>query len=280
MMKHLCKRYQFVYGFSQDEEFCLDQKKISVDEWNKLPDDIPTIEADWLIICIDPRIGFEKYTAKIKKICDNLTAQEFIGDICFFSSASICLFDHDSLSETTTIYPRTEIDLSLASGENLMTFLSCSENGYAVPHIMRIGVPYGDEVGMENLPCFVNHMVQDAQNKSPLLIPMCGEAKRSLTHVSDICESAIELMNVDDCPTLINIPGEVKTITDIGAAISNKYHVSFEERGLNRYNDQDYFAGDQHLSETLFNETVEFVLRYTFEQWLNEQRPERVCAAN
>ena len=274
MLKHLREKNQFVYGHSQEEDVTLDFKEIPVDEISKLPEDVPSVQSHWLVICIDPSIGFEKYTTKIKKLFDDLENQEFTGDICLFSSATICMPNLDKpISENTVVYSRNKHDLALATGENLLTVLGCSEKGYIVPHIMRLGIPYGDEIGMKNLPYFVNHMINDAENKSSLMIPIGGDAKRSLTHISDICEAAMALMNSDYCPALVNIPGEVKTITEVGSAISNKYHVDFMERGLNMHDNPDYFAGDQHLSDEYFNENVVFTRKYTFEQWLEELPP-------
>mgnify|MGYP005897672717 CR=1 FL=1 len=43
--------------------------------------------------------------------------------------------------------------------------------------------------------------------------------------------------------------------------------------GLSGYDDPDYFAGSQHLSEKLFPETVKYTPAYTFEHWLVQMHP-------
>lgn len=272
MLKHLQETGQTVIGVAQNEMFDCSVEPISAVEWDNIPADMPTVDSEWIVICIDPDMGFEKYTAKIKKLLNDLAAHDFVGDICFFSSAAVCMAETgEPISEKNAVYPRNEQGLALATGENMLTVFACGGKGYAVPHIMRIGVPYGDEIGVKNPPCFVNRMIADAERKSSLKIPMVGEAKRSLTHISDLCESAVKLMASDACPPLVNIPGEVKTIEEVGSAISAKYHVDFSVVGLGRYDDPDYFVGDQHLSEKLFNETVKYTPRYTFERWLDER---------
>lgn len=276
MLKHLQETGQIVMGVAQNEMFDYSAELISAADWDKIPADIPTVDSEWIVICIEPDMGFEKYTAKVKKILNNLAVHDFVGDICFFSSAAICMAEAgEPISERNAVYARNEQDLALATGENMLTVLACGGGGYAVPHIMRIGVPYGDEIGVKKTSCFVNRMIADAERKSSLKIPMAGEAKRSLVHISDLCESAVKLMASAVCPPLVNIPGEVKTIKEVGLAISTKYHVDFSVIGLGKYDDPDYFAGDQHLSEKLFNETVEYTPQYTFEQWLD-----KICPGN
>lgn len=274
MLKHLRKTGQTVIGIAQNEKFHYDAEPFNAPALDQSPDNIPTIDSEWIVICIDPNMGFEKYIAKIKKLLVNLAEHDFVGDICFFSSAAICMVETGKpISEHAMVYPRNEQDLALATGENLLTVLACGEKGYAIPHVMRIGVPYGDEVGVKKAPYFVNRMLAAAEKKSPLKIPLSGDAKRSLTHISDLCDSVIELMTSGVCPPLVNIPGEVKTIHEVGAAISTRYNVAFSTCGLSGYDDPDYFAGDQHLSEKLFHETVKYTPVYTFEHWLEQMCP-------
>ena len=273
MEKHLRSKFQLVYGYSQNEEIAVDIREIPVNEINKLPKNIPSVKSDWFVVCIDPGIGFEKYIEKLKRLFDDLAAQGFIGDICFLSSAALCMPDiGQKITEDTIVYSRNEHDLAFAVGEQLLTVLGCSGKGYAVPHIMRIGVPYGDEIGMEKLPGLVNRLVADAQNQSAVQIPLGREAKRSLTHISDICESVIGLMCSEYCPPLVNIPGETKSIGDIGRAISENCQAVFKESGLSRYDDLDFYTGDQELSDDIFKEHLKYNRRYSFEKWLGERR--------
>ena len=274
MLKHLRQTGQRVIGIAHDETFHYNAEPVNTVNSDKIPEDTPAVDAEWIVICIDPDMGFEKYTRKMKKLLDGLTEHGFAGDICFLSSASICMAEMgEPISEHATVYPRNEQGLALATGENLLKVFACGKKGYAVPHIMRFGVPYGNEIGVKNPPCFVNRMIADAEKKSPLRIPLCGNAKRSLTHISDLCDSVIELMASGSCPPLVNIPGEVKTIHEAGSAISARYRVVFSACGLSGYDDPDYFAGDQHLSEKLFRETVKYTPAYTFEHWLDQVHP-------
>lgn len=271
MLKHLQAMKQIVIGCTQGEPFRYEAESICVSDLGKY-EDMPAVDGEWIVICLDPGMGFEAYAAKLKGILDHLRAREFIGDICFFSSAAICMPDADQpISETSAIYPRNGHDLALVTGENLLSVFGCSNKGYAVPHIMRIGVPYGNEADMKAVDGFVNKMISEAENNVSLKIPMGGEAKRSLIHISDICRAVTQLMNSENCPMLVNIPGEIKTISEVGHAISRKYHVDFIERGLNLYDELDFFAGDQYLSDELFNESLKYERQYLFDSWLSEK---------
>ncbi len=268
LLEHLEQTGNFVYGISQAEDFCLDYQDISTAEYHAATG-LTEVNADWLIICVDPSIGYEQYVAKLKQISDVLIEKDFCGDICFISSASICLSEeHEALSEEVRLYPRTEIDLALTAGENLMNYIACNPNCYAIPHIMRIGIPYGSEIADCSLPDnFLSKMLAEVQQKD-VVVPLTSDAKRTLTHISDICESIIAMMQLEDCPMTINIPGEVKTLKDVGVEISNKYHVGFHERGLSDSSDLYYFCENQHLSDKLFKETIKFTPKYSFSSWL------------
>lgn len=271
MVKHLRENDRMVCCVAQNEDFDCGIEPLCINELNKVSHGVQVVETQWLVVCIDPGIGFEKYTSKIKKLCDNLVAKEFTGNICFFSSATICQSGPEPISEETLVFPRTEQDLALATGENLLAVLSCSPHGYASPHIMRIGVPYGNETGITETIGFVNEIIKAAERNYNFTIKKPSGAMRTLTHISDICESALQLMCLEFCPPLVNIPGEMKTIADVAGLVAQKFGVEFEEKGLSSHDEQDYYAGDQHLSAEYFNNTVKYDRKYIFEQWLNEK---------
>ncbi len=259
MMQCVKEKNQPAHGYSNDEDVVLNIKKISIEEYKKNSDAIE-IEDMWIVICLDPNMGFEKYVAKMKKICDDLDEMDYSGHICYFSLASICQYEYGkTISEESLVYPSSECDLCYATGENLLHLLSYSEKSYIEPHIFRVGVPYG-----ENVPSFVNDMIETAKNNSEIQVPMGSDIKRTLTHIEDVCEAAIELMNLEFCPQLVNIAGETKTLAEVGKAVAEKYNVDFVERGLSPLYDQE-------LSAELFNESITFNPKYNFNQWLNEQ---------
>ncbi len=270
--KHLKDKYESVYGFRQDEDFDIDIKNLTPAEFEALADEIPTALADWIFICLDPSIGFEKYTEKLRKICDTLAEKDYTGDLCLISSGALCIPETDCpITESSVVCPRNERDLALATGENFMNVLAHKSNSYIIPHIMRIGVPYGNETPNNISDGFVNQMIATAKAKNDLQVPLGGDAKRSLTHISDICDATIALVNAEYCPSLVNIPGEDVSINETGNAVAKKFQVSFEECGLCGGDEPNYFAGDQHLSAEVFNESVNFTPRYTFKRWLADQ---------
>ena len=92
MLKHLQAMKQIVIGCTQGEPFRYEAESICVSDLGKY-EDMPAVDGEWIVICLDPGMGFEAYAAKLKGILDHLRAREFIGDICFFSSAAICMPD-------------------------------------------------------------------------------------------------------------------------------------------------------------------------------------------
>ncbi len=272
LVKHLTQAGIAVFDFPQDGDFSADIRSVSPEEANTIYRDLPKVAGVWTFICIDPGIGFERYTAKVKKICDTLVSEDYGADLCLLSSASLCMPEYDcQITENTIVYPRNEHDLSLATAENMLRVLACKQEVYITSHIMRIGMPYGKEIPNVKDDCVVNQMVANGRDKLNIQIPMLGDSKRSLSHISDICQSVISLVNAEYCPSLVNIPGEEMTFAEIGSAVAEKYNVSFSEKGLTFNDAKDFFAGDQNLSATYFNELVTYTPRYTFKQWLAEQ---------
>lgn len=114
MLKHLRQTGQRVIGIAHDETFHYNAEPVNTVNSDKIPEDTPAVDAEWIVICIDPDMGFEKYTRKMKKLLDGLTEHGFAGDICFLSSASICMAEMgEPISEHATVYPRNEQGLAL-----------------------------------------------------------------------------------------------------------------------------------------------------------------------
>ena len=81
---------------------------------------------------------------------------------------------------------------------------------------------------------------------------------------------------------ITNIPGEVLSIQEL-VKIFSEYFDFKKAITDSPYDDQDFFLGDQHLSDALFKETVSYNRKYTLRQWLKEvtkqqgiKRPEPV----
>lgn len=72
MVKHLCEAGKTVYGFSQEKDFKFSLKPISEHEAPGLDYPPHPILSDWLVVCIDPQMGFEKYTSRIRSLCNYL----------------------------------------------------------------------------------------------------------------------------------------------------------------------------------------------------------------
>lgn len=143
MVKHLSEAGKTVYGFSQEKDFKFSLKPISIHEVPSSGFPPHPILSDWLVICIDPTIEFEDYTSKIRNLCKHLFAKKYSGDLLFFSSIEICQPGEDGF--LSSVAPRTEKDLNLATAENILNVMLYKPGNEVLPHIIRLGDSKIDE---------------------------------------------------------------------------------------------------------------------------------------
>ena len=162
MVKHLIDAGKTVYGFSQEKDFKFSLRPISEHETGKTDYPPHPILSDWLILCIDPQMGFEKYTSRIRNLCNYLFKKKYRGDILLFSSTEICQPGPDGITEESLVAPRTEVGLCFATAENILNVMLYKNGNEVLPHVLRL-----DNTGLD-----------------------------------DACGKAIELMNMEFCPDI------------------------------------------------------------------------------
>ena len=144
MIKCLSDAGKTVYGFTQKKDFKFSLKPFFVREAGL---DFPPhpILSDWLVVCIDPGIGFEEYTARIHNLCRHLDTNKYSGNLLFFSSAEIGQPGENGVSEESPVAPRTEKGLNLATAENILNVMLYKPGNEVLPHILRLGDTEIDE---------------------------------------------------------------------------------------------------------------------------------------
>ena len=162
MVKHLSDVGKTVYGFTQEKDFKFSLKPISEHETGKTDYPPHPILSDWLVLCIDPRMGFEKYTSRIRSLCNYLYRKKYRGDILFFSSTEICQPGEDGITEESLVAPRTEVGLCFATAENILNIMLYKDGNEVLPHVLRL----------------------------------------NSDRMDDACRKAIELMNMEFCPDI------------------------------------------------------------------------------
>ena len=162
MIKCLSDAGKTVYGFTQKKDFKFSLKPIFVCEAAGLDFPPHPILSDWLVVCIDPGIGFEEYTARIRNLCRHLYAKKYSGNLLFFSSTEICQPGENGVSEESPVAPRTERGLNLATAENILNVMLYKPGNEVLPHILRLGD----------------------------------------TEIDKACAKAITMMNLDFCPDM------------------------------------------------------------------------------
>lgn len=145
MVKHLSEVGKTVYGFPQGKDFKFSLKPIVAHEANGLEFPSHPILSDWLVVCIDPCVGFEEYTARIRNLCRHLYTKKYSGDLLFFSSTEICQSGENGVSEESPVAPRTEKGLNLATAENILNVMLYKPGNEVLPHILRLGDAEIDE---------------------------------------------------------------------------------------------------------------------------------------
>lgn len=123
MVEHLYRRGKNVLGFMDSDEFDFSQEQVFQKEKEKLPYPAAAIISESIYLCYDANIGFEKYTAKIRNFCDSCLKNEFMGNVCFFSSGTAYLSGIEEITEEGVIAPQTERDLALVTGENILNVM-------------------------------------------------------------------------------------------------------------------------------------------------------------
>lgn len=236
--------------------------------WN-----IPHKKYSWLMFCHDPRNGYDEHTGAVRSLCEYLMAAKRSVRIYYPSSATVCTASKRAIRETNEIVPHNRLEMAIVTAEQWLQTYCCESDSGILPFIFRLGEVYGKELETENAPGMVNQYLCDATKKKTLQVPGLGNRYRSLTHVGDVCEASIKVMEMDIPPRCVNIPGERYSIIDIVIAIAEKYH---NETGMGAGGELgDYYSkyvGDRTLSASFFNRMVSFVPNYSFKNWLAGNR--------
>lgn len=107
-------------------------------------------------------MGFEKYTSRIRNLCNYLSRKKYRGDILLFSSTEICQPDEDGITERSLVAPRTEIGLCFATAENILNIMLYKDGNDVSSHVLRLGY----------------------------------------TGIDEACKKAVELMSMEFCPDI------------------------------------------------------------------------------
>ena len=270
LVTHLSKNRQMVYGFSQKDFFCFDSEPIVESGKDNASVEPDPIISDVLFVCLEPDFGFETYICKIKGICTEILKTGFGGKIFLLSSGAVCLSQGAAISEESSVCPRTEKNLAWVTGEYIINMMGYDERCVATPGVIRIGSCYGNEIDFKSERNYgvINRMIYDAAKKHCIEVPIPGDALRTVTHISDVCESIIRLMSIEFLPDIINIPGEELSLSDISKKIAKRFNAKLSYFSP-KANDQDFFVGDQHLSDELFKTQCDYVRQINFDEWLN-----------
>ena len=254
MVKHLSEYGKTVYGFSQEKDFKFLAKPITEHKGAELAFPPHPILSEWLFICVDPRIGFQKYTSRIWKLCEYLSSHIFHGELCLFSSLEVC---RDKLiTKESPIDPCSEEAVCLATAENILRMMQYQIGNEVYPHIIRVGDVYGDEIGLHNTPGIINGFVHEAETNHS--VSDLGMAWRTFTHISDVCNRTVKLMSTGVCPDIAVIPGENMTIREAASIIAEKYDVPLYHKS-------------NSLVDVITAENKKADLQYTLKSWVKER---------
>ncbi|MCH5203630.1 MAG: NAD(P)-dependent oxidoreductase [Oscillospiraceae bacterium] len=133
--------------------------------------------------------------------------------------------------------------------------------------IFRICVPYGTEVEGAGSYGTAEFMIKSAQSEKKITLYGDGSVRRTVTHVSDLCNALIAGAFSDKCINdVFNIGGENYSLKEMADIISAKYNASVEfvpwpEHAL------EIESGSTVFDDTKFKETTGFEYEHHFKDW-------------
>lgn len=171
--------------------------------------------------------------------------------------------EENAVKEAKTIYAANKI----AAEYYLKMYSNCFNINYI---IYRICVPYGnlfdDKFSYGTIDAFLNR----AKAGEPITLYGNGEIKRTLTHISSICQQITDSMTIKEAwNQIFNISGETFSLKEIAEQIASHYHTQV---GFIPWNEVDLAieSGSTVFESSKIESLISVNHDYSFTKWLNE----------
>lgn len=134
--------------------------------------------------------------------------------------------------------------------------------------IFRICLPYGTIVEDARSYGTINYMINRAQKGQNIILYGNGEARRTLTHIEDLCNVLIFGSACTECDNdTFNIGGEDYSLREIAQPIADKHDVSVD------YVKWPELALKSETGDTVFDDSrlirrIGYVYRHSFSEWV------------
>jgi UDP-glucose 4-epimerase len=163
--------------------------------------------------------------------------------------------------EAKTVYAANKI----ACEKYIEMFSNYSSINY---NIFRIGVPYGNLIDHGLSYGTISFMLNKAKSGETITLFGDGELKRTYTHIEDIFNQIIEIIDKDSVSNQIfNINGETLSLNDVANEIDKLYHcgisyIEFPEEALKLESGDTIFDGSK------INSIVTTEQKHHFKEWI------------
>jgi UDP-glucose 4-epimerase len=133
--------------------------------------------------------------------------------------------------------------------------------------IFRIGVPYGNELGLEASYGTIGFFLSRAQKGLSIKVFGSGEMRRTFTYVMDVCKQ-VYFASLISNNEVFNIMGESLSILEVGVLVANKYKVEIE---FCPFSGRDLIleSGDTIFNYSKIRDVIKDFEIVKFDNWIN-----------
>lgn len=171
------------------------------------------------------------------------------------------------LNELSLLAPRSIYALNKLTCENALNLFH-NVNGINFT-IIRIGVPYGNDVDNKYSFGTIGNFLDRAVNGRDIVLYGSGEGIRTFTHIHDVCGILISCAKTTKCQNQVyNIIGESLSLRQIALKIAGKFRVNVEYKNWPLMS-LKLESGDTEFDFTKLRNDINYILKHNFDQWID-----------
>ena len=189
---------------------------------------------DWNVDCVFFMAGrtgtldsFDKYQdflidnqLILLNVLDSIRKSSYRPKIVFPSTRTVYKGQDQELTVNSKLESRTLYAANKIACEQI---LYAYNSAYDVPFlILRICVPYGNNIGHAYSYGTLKFFLEQWNNNKKIILFGDGSAKRTLSHIDDVCKTFYGLAKSTHLVnSIFNVPGEVYSLAELALLITN-----------------------------------------------------------
>jgi UDP-glucose 4-epimerase len=238
---------------------------------------------DWNVDCVFMMAGktgtlvsFDKYQdflfdnqLILLNILDSIRKSGYRPKIIFPSTRTVYKGDEKALSINSVLESKTLYAANKIACEQILHAYSFA---YNIPfNILRICVPYGNNVGDEYSFGTLQFFLEQWNENGVIELFGDGHAKRTFSHINDICKSFYLLAkNTEIVNSVFNIPGETFSLLDLALLITKSpERIVFKDWPLMH---QRIETGSTFFESEFLEEELKIDTSGKLKKWISEMK--------